>query len=93
MSVLANRVATVIPHKWREVAFQLGLRMCDIRAIEMDGRTGFNSFMAVLSLCQDSLSEPFTWNTLVSALRSRSVGELCLADELQQEFVQPCEFY
>ena len=86
MSVLANRVAAVIPDKWKKVAVQLELSRGEIRAIQKDEDDSFDRFMAVMDHWKQSLSKPFTWATLVSALQSPSVNETRLADELNREF-------
>ena len=86
MSVLANRVAAVIPDKWKKVAVQLELSRGEIRAIQKDEDDSFDRFMAVMDHWKQSLSKPFTWATLVSALQSLSVNETRLADELNREF-------
>ena len=83
---LANHVAVVIPTKWRPVAIQLGLTMEEIRTIQKDEDDSFARFMAVLDSWQRSLRKPYTWNTLVTALKSASVDELKLAERLQQQF-------
>ena len=88
MSVLANRVAAVIPDKWKKVAVQLELPRGDIKAIQKDEDDCFDRFTAVLDQWKTSLSKPFTWATLIAALRSPSVKETVLADELNQEFCQ-----
>jgi hypothetical protein len=86
MSVLANRVAAVIPDKWKKVAVQLELSRGEIRAIQKDEDDSSDRFMAVMDHWKQSLRKPFTWATLVSALRSPSVNETRLADELNREF-------
>ena len=86
MEDLANRCAAIIPHKWKPVAFQLGLIMSDIKVIHKDEDDTFSRFMAVFDHWQRSSCKPYTWKTLVNALRSRSVNEINLADELQREF-------
>jgi hypothetical protein len=86
MSVLANRVAAVVPDKWKKVAVQLELSRGEIKAIQKDEDDSFDRFMAVMDHWKQSLSKPFTWATLVSALQSPSVNETRLADELKHEF-------
>ena len=86
MSVLANQVAAVIPDKWKKVAVQLELSRGDIRAIQKDEDDSSDRFMAVMDHWKQSLSKPFTWATLVSALRSPYVNETRLADELNRKF-------
>jgi hypothetical protein len=86
MSVLANRVAAVVPDKWKKVAVQLELSRGEIKAIQKDEDDSFDRFMAVMDHWKQSLSKPFTWATLVSALLSPSVNEIILAYELRREF-------
>ena len=86
MSVLANRVAAVIPHQWKKVAVQLELTRGEIKAIQKDEDESFDQFMAVMYQWKQSLHRPFTWATLVSALKSPSVYEIRLANELHRKF-------
>ena len=87
ISVLANRVAAVIPDKWKKVAVQLELSHGDIMVIEKKTDDDIiDRFVAVMYHWKQSLSKPFTWATLVSALQSPSVNETRLADALNREF-------
>ena len=86
MNVLANRVASVIAHKWTRVAIQLELDMADINIIQSNVQDTFARFMAVMYRWKGTLSKPFTWETLVTALRSESVKEIRLARELECDF-------
>ena len=86
MSVLANRVAAVIPHQWKKVAIQLELTQGDIKTIQKDEDESFDQFMAVMYQWEKSLRRPFTWTTLVTALQSPSVNETQLANELHCKF-------
>ena len=60
--------------------------MSAIKAIRKDEDNTFTRFMAVFDDWKRSSCKPYTWKTLVNALRSRSVGEIRLADELDREF-------
>ena len=86
MSDLANHVAAIIPDKWKPVAIQLGLSMGEIKTIQRDENDRFTQFMAVFDRWQQTSCKPYVWKTLVTALKSRSVNENKLADELQREF-------
>ena len=86
MKDLANRVAAVIPHKWKMVAIQLDVDMGAIDRIESDKCNSFDRIMAVFDCWKRSSCEPYTWKTLVTALKSRSVDEVKLAEELQHDF-------
>ena len=85
-----ENVATQIPTKWRGVGLALGLRQSQIDAIEEKGFTDpLNCFLDVFSFWQQqsTTQQPVSWTTLVTVLRSQSVGEEALADFLQQRFV------
>ena len=86
MKVLANRVAAVIPHKWKQVAIQLELSRGERKTIEKEENECFDQFMAVLEQWKAAANPPFTWKTLVDVLQSTSVGEQSLAEQLQKDF-------
>ena len=86
MKDLANCVAAVIPHKWEEVAFQLEISTGDRKAIEQEKAKPFGRFMAVLEQWEQSASQPYTWKTIVTVLKSASVDEPKLAEELENDF-------
>lgn len=86
MRDLANCVAAVIPHKWKQVAIQLDLSRGERKAIEKDEDESFDRFMAVLEQWKQSASQPYTWKTIVMVLKSTSVQEPKLAEELEKEF-------
>ena len=86
LSDLANCVAAIIPHKWKPVAIQLELSRGERKAIEKDEDECFDRFMAVLEQWKQSASQPYTWKTLTTALKSVSVDEQCLAKQLHKDF-------
>ena len=86
MSDLANRVAAVIPHKWSQVAIQLELSTGERKAIEKDKTESFERFMAVLEHWERSCSLPYSWETLITALKSASVSEQNLAEQLHRDY-------
>ena len=69
-----------------EVAIQLEIGMGAIDAVRGDNRKCFQQFMAILDIWERSSSPPFTWNTLVTVLKSPSVNENALARELERQF-------
>ena len=83
---LANRVAAIIPHKWKQVAIQLELSRGERKGIEKDEDECFDRFTAVLEQWKQSASLPYTWKTLVTALKSTSVDEQTLAEHLERDF-------
>ena len=83
---LANHVAAVIPGKWMQVAIQLDLTMGEIDSIEHDRNSSFLRFMDVFEQWKKSCRQPYTWVSLITALKSTSVNEFRLARKLQEEF-------
>ena len=68
------------------MAVQLELSEGDIKSIQEDENKVSNRFNAVMERWKQSLTKPFTWETLINALRSPSVNEIGLANELNCEF-------
>ena len=84
MRDLANCVAAIIPHKWKQVAIQLDLSWGKMKAIERNEHECFDRFIAVLDQWKQSDSQPYTWKTIVTVLNSASVDEPKLAKELEK---------
>ena len=68
------------------MAIQLELSRGERKAIEKDEDECFDRFMAVLEQWKQSASLPYTWKTLVTALKSTSVDEQTLAEQLEGGF-------
>ena len=83
---LMNKVGSVIPAKWRVVGMQLGLsanNLDDIHSLNAGkSPASQDSFQLMLSTWKQQGSSPYTWKTIIDALRTPSVGEVALADEL-----------
>ena len=60
--------------------------MGDRKAIERDEVKSFDRFMAVLEQWKQSASLPYTWESIVTVLKSASVDEPILAAELAKDF-------
>ena len=88
MKSLTNHVASKVSSKLTELAIQLGLEMTDITRIKIDNHGEFDQLMAVFAHWQKAKTGPYTWDFLISALRSSSVNEIDLADELCDKFCQ-----
>ena len=85
---LMNEVAAEIPGKWRDVGLQLGLdhRALDGVATISPGDVNHcysNVFTRWKS--QNSQAHPYTWSTVVQALKARAVGEDRLANKIKDE--------
>ena len=88
---LLSRVAMQLPMKWRQVGFELGIEKHDLVRIENEknGET-FLCYMEVFDIWErrNTKDKPYTWATLIQALRSPLVNEHSLADTLKRDFNQ-----
>ena len=84
---LMNDVAAEIPAKWRDVGIQLGLspRILDNIQSQAAGRPDSNmhAFEQVFEQWQRQGTRPYTWRTIIDALKAPAVGELALANDLE----------
>ena len=88
LSDLMNEVAAEIPGKWRDVGLQLGLDQGVLERVATisPGDTNLcysNVFTRWKS--QNSTTHPYTWSTIVQALKTRAVGESRLANEIMSK--------
>ena len=82
----ANYVVAEIPAKWHHVAIQLGLSIDECDAIKKNDNNCDDRFMAVFREWAKGSHEPFSWSTLITALKSPGVGRSELAEKLQYTF-------
>ena len=84
-----ENVATVIPDKWKRVGIALGLTQGQITAIEKHRLADpLDCFAEVFHVWQQLSipQQPVSWTTLMTALRSRTVGEERLANTIHELF-------
>ena len=83
---LMNEIASVIPAKWRDVGIQLGLSTGTLDGIERENGSKPNSclqsFEKVFTRWEQHHSKPYTWDTIIGALRAPAVCENALAEAL-----------
>ncbi|KAL5483958.1 hypothetical protein EMCRGX_G020379 [Ephydatia muelleri] len=86
LSDLMNDVGAVIPAKWRLVGVQLDLPTETLDSIQARnaGRPNWciHSFEQVFTEWKGQGTRPYTWETIINALRTPTVGELVLADDV-----------
>ena len=83
LSDLMNEVAAKILHKWRCVGIQLGLGYNELTALSVSCRDDLDlCFSSVFTIWQDSKTKPYTWLTIIDCLRTPSVNEVRLAENL-----------
>lgn len=76
--------AAVDPASWKNFAIQLELKTTDIGRIDQEQRGNINNcFMKVFELWEHSASRPYTWATIIDALRH--VGEIRVATEIEKK--------
>ena len=88
---LMEKVATVIPSKCWAVGFQLGLTTAELQAIcpQHQGLENHHrAFGEIFDVWRRRVSPPYTWRTLTGVLRSASVGEVLLSEELTSWITQ-----
>lgn len=89
MNDLMNEVAAkVSANKWRIFAIQLSLGCKCIDDIEYKHRGNVaNCFIDVFHQWHIQQTSPYTWKTVVDALRSSSVDETVLAEKISEKFL------
>ena len=89
LRIFQEKIASVIPDKWEDVAIELDLPMSAIRAIERE-RQGNSKrcFAEVFDHWQKNPTpqRPFCWDTVIKVLKSPSVNEPVLASKISQQF-------
>ena len=73
-------------NKWKPIAIQLEIDPTDIERISIDKSSEQERFMEVFVIWKRQNRRPFTWGVLVSVLKSRSVDELCLAENITKRY-------
>ena len=82
---LMQKVAAVIPSKCWAIGFQLGLTAAELQEIcpQLQGlESNHRAFGEIFDEWRRRGSPPYTWRTLINVLRSPSVDEVLLSDEL-----------
>ena len=85
-----ERVASKIPSKWKQVGVALGFSQSRIDAIEYRrNKVPFECFSDVFDYWQNESTpeRPANWATLISVLRSNTVGEEALAEHIQSTLI------
>ena len=82
---LMNKVAAVIPTKWKLVGLQLGLEHSQLEIIEQKQSCSVLRFCDVFMEWKKRRTSECSWSTITDALNSQLVGETALADKLKKE--------
>ena len=88
LALLMDEVATKT-NKWEMIALHLDIDQVFIERIDRQKR-GDNiqdCFFEVFAKWKKQLKRPFTWSVIIDALRSPSVGETALANDLENKYL------
>ena len=88
---LMEKVAAVIPSKYEMVGLQLGLTLAQLQAIRPQHQSlgdYHRAFGEIFNEWRRRGSPPYTWGTLTGVLRSASVGEVLLSEQLTSWLTQ-----
>ena len=86
---LMNEVATEIPNMWEEVAIGLGLTAPDINRIKANNTQNPNHyFVNVFDTWKKGAQKPYTWETLITTLKTRLVNAQRLANILESRLTK-----
>ena len=74
-------------NKWKNIALQLKLSLIDIERIQIECNNNIEEcFIRVFNKWERQRKVPYTWDTIVKVLDSRSVGEMTIAAEIRQKY-------
>ena len=82
---LQRLVIAKIPNQWFAVGIQLGMSVPELDALRQEYPHDVHTrFVHIVEKWRSRLDPPFTWNTLLDALRSDAVEEISLADTIEK---------
>ena len=84
ISELLNEVASKAISNWKEVGLQLGIKLQNLEAIENKNRDSTICYAAMFERWKRNGKPPYTWTTIIKALKAPAVGEMQLALELEK---------
>ena len=84
VSDLLNKVAAKASNKWKKLGQQLDIEHHQLKTILEENNDNLDCFAEVFELWKRKGSPPYTWATIIDALRADIVGEVQLAYELEQ---------
>ena len=88
LSDLMNRVAIKAAHKWQMIGILLHASVNEIEIIAQEESTILMRIAKVFDLWQKRGSSPYTWATIICALKAPLVAEVQLAEEVKKWVIQ-----
>ena len=84
MSDLLNQVASKALNKWDMIGLQLGIEPHQLNSIKtVHLGDPMKCYMEVFSLWKNKAEQPFTWMTIINALKAPMVEEVSLAQDIE----------
>ena len=84
---LLNKVATRVRYKWEEIGMQLNIDGSHLKSIWITRQDPVRCFADIFDVWQRRGSPPYTWATIIDALRAPIVDEIQLANELEESLI------
>ena len=82
---LMNHVATKILPKWQEFGIALDLALGDLQCLHtLDPR---QRFISIFTKWKEQVTKPYTWLTVIDALKTPTVGAVNLAQDITSKFL------
>ena len=82
MNDLLDRVASRAMDKWEVVGLQLNIELHQLRTIQKSSQSTVLCFAEIFDIWERKSDPPFTWATIVRALKSPIVNENNVAKEI-----------
>ena len=90
-----NDVASIVSAKWRAIGIQLELPSGTLDSIQQEHarkpQADQHSFETMLNIWKQLAKTPYTWKTIIDALKAPSVGENQLGDDLEAKYIRTGE--
>ena len=81
---LLNKVAVRANDKWKSVGLQLDMELPELNTVEKQNKEASLCYAELFRLWKNNGDPPYTWDTIIDALKAPLVGEAQLATELQE---------
>ena len=81
---LLNMIAARANEKWKVIGLQLKLNLQQLNSIDEKYKQTILCYAEMFQVWKNKGDPPFTWDTIIDALKAPMVGEAQLATELQE---------
>ena len=81
---MLNQVASKALNKWEIIGIQLGIEPHQLNSIKtVNLGDPMKCYMEVFSLWANKAKRPFTWMTIINALKAPMIAEVRLAEDIE----------